>query len=127
MDYSTNWASMELVIAMINIEGDRLPEIIKVRWNLKNPSRIKTKMAAKRDKKISKRGEPLPAIEHLTGGGGCATTAEVMISVPGRCFGSIKEGETFSNISEWKGLVQIPVAQRSLKKKMTSSVALGLL
>ena len=60
-------------------------------------------------------------------GGGSATAAEVATSFLGRYFGAIREDETFSEISKWRGLDQIPVAQRSLMKKMTSSVALGLL
>ena len=49
---------------------------------------------------------------------------EVVASFPGRCFGAIREGEKFSEISKRRRSGQIPVAQRSSMKKMTSSVAL---
>ena len=85
------------------------------------------KKGYKKGWKFSERGEPLQAIGRPTGGGGDASTAEVATSFPGRCFGAIREGEKFSEISKRRGLAQIPVAQRTLKKKMSSSVAFGLL
>jgi len=88
---------------------------------------LRRKWPQKETKKISERGEHLPTIGRSTDGGGGATAVEVATAFPGRCFGAIREGEKLSEISKRRGLDQIPIAQRSMKKKMNSSVALGLL